>query len=308
MKPLVSIIIPVYNGSDYLAVCIESALAQTYERIEIIVVNDGSTDDGKTAAIARRYGERIRYIEKENGGVSSALNRGIDAMHGEYFSWLSHDDAYAPTKIEASLAMYARHALNPKRAIVATGTAFIDERGEPLRRPTRKVAGYYPAEAMFKQLLLASTLNGCALLIPREAFAERRFSLEDRFIQDWMCWVNLTLDGFMFYVMDEPLVYSRIHGAQQTKRIAHRLEVESNRFLRTLLRDVEGRADAHRLIPIILRHTFKENADAVRDDYLATRNVRDYFGPFEYRWLRLNGRITSNVMSMYRGVTNLMYR
>ena len=105
MTPLVSIIIPVYNGSDYLRTCIDSALAQTHPAIEVIVVNDGSTDDGKTAAIATSYGKRIRYVEKENGGVSSALNRGIEEMSGDYFSWLSHDDVYAPTKIERQLAV-----------------------------------------------------------------------------------------------------------------------------------------------------------------------------------------------------------
>lgn len=92
--PKVSIVIPVFNGSDYLDKAIQSALNQSYQNVEIIVVNDGSNDGGKTAEIAKSYGDNIRYIEKENGGVSSALNRGIEAMTGEYFSWLSHDDEY----------------------------------------------------------------------------------------------------------------------------------------------------------------------------------------------------------------------
>ena len=77
MKPLVSIIIPVYNGSNYLAQAIDSALAQTYTPIEIIVVNDGSRDDGATEEVALGYGDRITYVRKENGGSSSALNEGI---------------------------------------------------------------------------------------------------------------------------------------------------------------------------------------------------------------------------------------
>ncbi len=90
--PKVSIIIPVYNGEKYVSLAIESALRQTYSNLEIIVVNDGSTD--KTDKICRSYGNKIRYIKKENGGVSTALNVGIDNMTGEYFSWLSHDDLY----------------------------------------------------------------------------------------------------------------------------------------------------------------------------------------------------------------------
>ena len=90
--PKVSIIIPVYNGANYVSEAIDSALAQTYKNIEIIVVNDGSSDDGATEKIAKSYGDRIRYFAKENGGVSSALNFGIRQMTGEWFSWLSHDD------------------------------------------------------------------------------------------------------------------------------------------------------------------------------------------------------------------------
>ena len=78
---------------------IDSALAQTYPNLEVIVVNDGSRDNGLTEEIARSYGERIRYFSKPNGGVSSALNMGIRNMRGEYFSWLSHDDVYEPDKI-----------------------------------------------------------------------------------------------------------------------------------------------------------------------------------------------------------------
>lgn len=100
MQPKVSIIIPVYNGSNYLQEAIDSALAQTYPNCEILVINDGSCDEGKTEAIALSYGDRIRYFKKENGGVASALNMGIRLMKGEYFSWLSHDDVYYPNKVK----------------------------------------------------------------------------------------------------------------------------------------------------------------------------------------------------------------
>ena len=75
-NPLVSIIIPVYNGSDFIGKAIESAINQTYKNIEIIIVNDGSTDNGATKKVVVSYQHdlRIKYFEKENGGVSSALN------------------------------------------------------------------------------------------------------------------------------------------------------------------------------------------------------------------------------------------
>ena len=101
--PMVSIIIPVYNGSNYLSEAIESALAQSYGSCEIIVVNDGSNDDGKTEAIALSYKNQIRYFYKENGGVASALNFAVKKMRGDYFSWLSHDDLYTPDKTDKEM-------------------------------------------------------------------------------------------------------------------------------------------------------------------------------------------------------------
>ena len=119
--PKVSVVIPVYNGANYLREAIDSALSQTYSNIEIIVVNDGSNDKGETRNIALSYGDKIRYFEKENGGVSSALNLGIREMTGEYFSWLSHDDSYKPQKIENSIR-YLSTFENRDRLIVMCGS------------------------------------------------------------------------------------------------------------------------------------------------------------------------------------------
>ena len=77
LSPKVSIVIPVYNGADLLSQAIDSALAQTYFPIEILVVNDGSGDGGATERIALSYGEKVRYFSKANGGVASALNFAI---------------------------------------------------------------------------------------------------------------------------------------------------------------------------------------------------------------------------------------
>ena len=105
MKPLVSVIIPVYNGANYLREAIESVIKQSYKQIEIIVVNDGSTDKGETERIALLFGDKIRYYKKENGGVATALNLGIKKMQGEYFMWLSHDDIFYPDKIRYQVEM-----------------------------------------------------------------------------------------------------------------------------------------------------------------------------------------------------------
>src|SRR4051812_20505544 len=109
-NPLVSIIVPVYNGANYVGEAIQSALAQTYPNIEVLVVDDGSTDGGATRAVIDSFGDRIRSISQPNGGVASALNTGITHMRGSFFSWLSHDDLYRPEKVSRQVETWRNFA------------------------------------------------------------------------------------------------------------------------------------------------------------------------------------------------------
>ena len=97
-NPKVSIIIPAYNCEKYIENSINSLLNQTYENIEVIVVNDGSTDN--TQKVSENFGNSIKLINKENGGVSSARNRGIEEASGELIAFLDSDDEYLPIAIE----------------------------------------------------------------------------------------------------------------------------------------------------------------------------------------------------------------
>ncbi len=102
----VSVIIPVYNTADFLKRCIDSIIAQTYVDLEIILVNDGSTDN--SSSICKEYckkDNRIVYIEKENGGLSSARNAGLDVFTGEYVCFVDSDDCVSPFYVEKMVAM-----------------------------------------------------------------------------------------------------------------------------------------------------------------------------------------------------------
>jgi glycosyltransferase involved in cell wall biosynthesis len=101
-KPLVSVIINVYNGVPYLGEAIESVLAQTYEPVELVVVDDGS-DDG-TGELAQSYGSALRYVQQSRGGIGSARNRGIEVAQGEFLAFLDADDRFVPTKLERQMA------------------------------------------------------------------------------------------------------------------------------------------------------------------------------------------------------------
>ena len=221
MSPLVSIIIPVYNGSNYVKEAIDSALAQTYKNIEIIVVNDGSNDDGATEKIALSFGDKIRYFYKANGGISSALNYGIEKMQGEYFSWLSHDDKYTETKIEKQIALLKE--TKKENTIFLCGSSFIDKNGTLLKRRTKKIKnGYYSNLEMFSQIFAGYSIGGCALLIPKIVFEKAgQFNLTIKYMQDMEMWYRALLKGFGFYCSDEIGVLSRVHGQQTTVTKKH---------------------------------------------------------------------------------------
>lgn len=168
MKPKVSIVIPVYNGTNYMRDAIDSALNQTYENCEVIVINDGSTDDGETAGVAKSYGDRIRYFEKENGGVATAVNLGIQKMTGDYFAWLSHDDMFTPDKIEKQ--MQAVEASGITKAIVHSNFTFWYMEDD--RRVSIDWLQQYDREQLehscFAPLFLA--VHGSTVLIHRSHF------------------------------------------------------------------------------------------------------------------------------------------
>src|SRR5688572_11723596 len=110
-RPLVSAVIPTFNRRDDVVIAVGTVVAQTYPAasLEIIVVDDGGTDDTE-AALRARFGDRVRYLKKPNGGVSSARNHGMAAARGDYLALLDSDDEWLPTKIEKQVAFLERHA------------------------------------------------------------------------------------------------------------------------------------------------------------------------------------------------------
>lgn len=218
-NPKVSIIIPVYNGSNFLEEAIQSALKQTYNNIEIIIVNDGSNDDGATERVAKKYDDKIRYFYKENGGVSSALNYGISQMTGEWFSWLSHDDLYMPEKIAHSIRMMCEHRKLGKKLIIYTDGCLIRENGTEIK-PFKK---YFDIGKLYSGMDAASimtakgTLCGCCLLIHKDAFQEvGLFDESLRYSQDALMWYKLFMNGYSLCSCGGKLVHSRVHKNQVT--------------------------------------------------------------------------------------------
>jgi glycosyltransferase involved in cell wall biosynthesis len=235
--PLVSIIIPVYNGANYLKHAINSALAQTYPNCEIIVVNDGSTDDGATERIALTYGDRIRYIWKENGKTASALNCGIAHMRGKYFSWLSHDDLYKPRKIAEQVKLVEDHG---GEAVIVCNVAQIDSLGNRIK--ANRISEHFSRSVRcYLALDVATGINGCALLIPKKLLDDvGPFRLDRRVTQDYLKWFQMAKNA-EFVLLDEELVLSRIHPDQDSRRLTDIVLDECDDLHSEFLRQISGK-------------------------------------------------------------------
>ncbi len=165
-NPTVSVVLPVYNGENYLRFAVESVLEQTFRDFELIVVDDGSKDS--TPEIARGYGERVRYVRQDNTGVAGAFNHGIRLARGQYVSWLSHDDRFHPSKLERQV-----EALKPLGVPAAcfTDIEMIDSRGEVVTE--HRLPEYERGETLRHVLTGGPVCSACySLMLDRRCVEE----------------------------------------------------------------------------------------------------------------------------------------
>lgn len=177
---LISVIVPVYNVERYVQRCIDSICSQTYRDIEIILINDGSTDaSGKICDEAALSDSRIRTIHKENGGLSDARNAGLDVMQGEYVTFIDSDDFVAKDYIEKLYAAISSTHADISVCAESYVTLDADANIKILKRPLRDYDGTLLMTAeealstMFRQDLYDS--SACAKLYHADLFAEMRY-------------------------------------------------------------------------------------------------------------------------------------
>ncbi|MBQ7202008.1 glycosyltransferase [Candidatus Saccharibacteria bacterium] len=210
-NPKVTIVIPVYNGENYVKYALDSAVNQTYKNLEILVVDDGSTDG--TEEIVKKYKDKVTYIKKENGGVSTALNLAIEKMKGEYFSWLSHDDVYEPNKVEREVEFLKEHNYLGKKVIVFSDYNLIDKNGKLIGSV---IKDHREMELKPEYGLLKGHINGLSLLIPKTAFDEYGgFDTKLSCAQDYEKWWSM-MKTYKFIHIPEVLVNTRYHRKQTT--------------------------------------------------------------------------------------------
>jgi len=203
----ISVVIPTYNYGHFLRDAIDSALAQTHPAFEIIVVDDGSTDN--TPEILAGYGDRIRVISQQNKGVGAARNAGIAASHGDYIAFLDSDDIMKPRKLECDIA---RFASDPELGLVHCGVEWFDNAGKTLSIRLTGLEGWVaPVLLGLDQEVISAPGSGIA--VPKRV-AEEIGGFDPRLqpSEDWDFCYRVAV-RYRFGFVPEVLVRYRLHGS-----------------------------------------------------------------------------------------------
>jgi glycosyltransferase involved in cell wall biosynthesis len=205
IKPRISVIIPNFNHTQFISGAIQSVLSQGYCSREIIVVDDGSTDNSRE--VVAGFGRQVRYIWQENQGLAGARNTGIRAASGEFIGLLDADDQWLPGYLEKMLLLADQH---PESALYYCSAQGMDQGGRGLPQvfggPAR------PPQAMYQILLRANFLIPSTILIRRSvAIANGLFDQTLRSCEDWDFWLRI-LPEHEFIGSSECLVRYRLHG------------------------------------------------------------------------------------------------
>lgn len=217
--PLISIIIPLYNGERFIAQTLESVLGQTYPNLEIIVVDDCSSDN--SCDIVRHYGvhdPRLRLIQSETnfGGPARPRNIGIENASGEFITFVDADDVWKPHKLQTQLDFLLTH---PHIDMVYTPAEIIDEHGTPSPVRKQRLASFLSLLMSPKNAIIYGNFININTLMIRQPLSNR-FIEDSRLvaIEDWMFHIFNFQAEIKAESLEEPLIYYRIHSASISNR------------------------------------------------------------------------------------------
>ena len=204
----VSIVIPAYNAQEYIREAVDSALSQTYRHTEVIVVDDGSTD--QTTEILQEFGQSIRLISQKNAGTAEACNAGVSAAKGEWVAFLDADDQWLPEKLERQVSRCARFAISHTDSICF---------GANLQKEIRRSAlqeMYFGR--VLEKILIANFITKSTVMVARDVYVSAGgFSRAYDAVEDWPLWMKICADYDLGYVA-EPLTRYRVHPQSKSMR------------------------------------------------------------------------------------------
>lgn len=229
MAPTVSILIPTYNRENVIRKALDSALAQTYRKVQIVVVDDGSTDN--TRDVIKSYGQDIVYVYQKNRGIASARNTGLRHCTGDYIAFLDSDDYWLPQKLERQVAIFQDH---PEYGMVACQCASIDAQGR-FRQKNRPGRSGWVLESLFRKNFIRTS---AAVVTKACIEAVGPFDETLRECEEYDLWLRIAA-RFQVGFINEPLaVYTDNPCGVSTDSLVgrlHRLRVLEKPYLQELI-------------------------------------------------------------------------
>jgi glycosyltransferase involved in cell wall biosynthesis len=292
--PKISVIIPAYNAMTYLPETLDSVIAQTFKDFEVLVVDDGSTDD-TPVYVASHTDSRVKLIAQSNQGTAAARNNGISQAKGEYVAFLDADDLWRKEKLEKQVQILDSR---PEIGLVYTWLELIDHTGKSLNKVLASdVEGY-----VWKEMVTNCRISGGSQhLIRRKCFEEvGGFATDLHFAEDWEMLIRLS-SRYHFAGVKEPLVLYRQHPNNKSKNCERMLkdfcEILDRSLSSKVGSDVEmlrtkGMARAH----LYLAWKELENSDHIKANRYCLRSIEydpQLAGTWDY-W-----RLTIAILIMY---------
>lgn len=226
-EALVSVVIPAFNSEKYIAECIDSVLLQTYQNFEIIIIDDGSTDN--TVDIVSGYkNDLIKLFHQKNSGSAAARNHGVKQAAGIWIAFIDADDIWLPDKLQKQL----EHCSNQDWShsdLFFHGDTY--PRHTKATKLTSKHSGF-----ILKNLLVENSIGTSSVVIKKDVFQKLGgFNTDLRALQDWDLWLRVATKHQICYV-DEPLVYYRIHSSSVSRNVRKTLPYHLNLINRVFSR------------------------------------------------------------------------
>jgi len=275
---MISVIIPAFNAGRFIARTINSVLAQTLPASEIIVVDDGSTDN--TADVLRSYGDKVRYIYQENAGDGPARNTGIRAAKGEWIAFLDHDDEWLPCKLELQMQLLARY---PELQWCGANRYQSDGKRCAVVGDTRAIEAALAQKGYFENFFTASSSGLCPVITSTMIVNERVFDQVGLFDSCWLraadidMWWRIAYSFPKFGYVPEPLAIVHLdadvpasrryrsqtkRGADARKLIAKHEELARSRGMLAHFAPL-ARKSLQRSLLTTLYHGYKDDARAI---------------------------------------------
>jgi glycosyltransferase involved in cell wall biosynthesis len=266
--PLISVIVPVFNGEKTIKTTIDSVLNQTFDDLELIVIDDGSKDS-TLSVVSSVKDPRLKVFFYENAGVADSRNRGFSHASGEFISFLDADDLWTPDKLEAQLKALQE---NPLAAVAYSWVNYIDQSGQFLRAGNYIIAN----GDIYRIMLVHNPLeNGSNPLIRRQAFAETGgFNQNLSPSEDWDMWLRLSA-RYHFICVPIPQILYRMSSSSASSNVL-RMENAALKVVKNAFNQVPQSMQylkRHSLATLYHYLTFKavESPTARRDGLIAAR-------------------------------------